>query len=107
MAQRPQAGEAGTTARLRQASGVLKAAGHPARLRILNMLRPGALCVCQITAVLQLAASTVSAHLAELNHSRRFWAVVRGLCPNYEAARDWLRRNGAGLHGLDFGGRAH
>ena len=43
-----------------------KALGHPARLRILAMLRHGELCVCQVTAVLQLAASTVSAHLAEL-----------------------------------------
>ncbi|HPC83562.1 MAG TPA: metalloregulator ArsR/SmtB family transcription factor [Thermoanaerobaculaceae bacterium] len=43
-----------------------KAIGHPARLRILAMLRQGELCVCQITTVLQLAPSTVSAHLAEL-----------------------------------------
>ena len=43
------------------------------------------------------------AHLVELNHSPRFWAVVRRLCPDYEAPRDWLRRNGAGLHGYDFG----
>jgi len=33
------------------------------------MLRPGALCVCQITAVLELAVSTVSAHLAELKRA--------------------------------------
>lgn len=45
---------------------VHKAVGHPARTRILLMLRHGELCVCQITAVLQLATSTVSAHLAEL-----------------------------------------
>ncbi len=43
-----------------------KAMGHPARLRILAMLRDGELCVCQITAALGLAASTVSAHLREL-----------------------------------------
>ena len=43
-----------------------KAIAHPARLRMLAMLRDGELCVCQITALLQLAASTVSAHLAEL-----------------------------------------
>jgi predicted metal-dependent hydrolase len=43
------------------------------------------------------------AHLAELNHSPRFWAVVRTLAPDYEPARDWLRRNGAGLHSHDFG----
>ena len=46
------------------------------------------------------------AHLAELNHSPRFWAVVRRLCPDYQASRDWLRRNGAALHRHDFGARA-
>jgi DNA-binding transcriptional ArsR family regulator len=48
---------------------VYKALGHPARLRILAMLRGGELCVCQITAVLGLAASTVSAHLSELRRA--------------------------------------
>jgi DNA-binding transcriptional ArsR family regulator len=33
------------------------------------MLRTGGLCVCQITAVLELAVSTVSAHLAELKRA--------------------------------------
>jgi DNA-binding transcriptional ArsR family regulator len=47
-----------------------KALAHPARLRILAMLRGGELCVCQVTAVLGLAASTVSAHLAELRRAR-------------------------------------
>jgi len=51
----------------------LKALGHPARMRIAAMLRAGELCVCQMTAVLKLAASTVSAHLAEL---RRAGCVV-------------------------------
>lgn len=54
---------------LQHASDLLKAAGHPARLRILGMLRAGGLCVCQITAVLELAASTVSAHLSELKRA--------------------------------------
>jgi DNA-binding transcriptional ArsR family regulator len=48
---------------------VYKALGHPARLRILAMLRGGELCACQITAVLELAPSTVSAHLAELRRA--------------------------------------
>ncbi len=48
---------------------VYKALGHPARLRIVGMLHSGELCVCQITAVLQLAPSTVSAHLAELRRA--------------------------------------
>ena len=48
---------------------VHKALGHPARIRILTMLRAGELCACQITAVLRLAPSTVSAHLAELRRA--------------------------------------
>ncbi len=48
---------------------VYKALGHPARLRIVAMLRTGELCACQITVVLGLAPSTVSAHLAELRRS--------------------------------------
>ena len=43
-----------------------KAIAHPIRLRILAMLREGPLCGCQISAVVKLAASTVSEHLSEL-----------------------------------------
>lgn len=46
-----------------------KALGHPARLRIARMLGEGELCVCQMTAVLRLAPSTVSAHLSELRRA--------------------------------------
>jgi ArsR family transcriptional regulator len=48
---------------------VLKALAHPVRLRVLAMLRGGELCLCQMTAVLDLAASTVSAHLADLKRA--------------------------------------
>jgi DNA-binding transcriptional ArsR family regulator len=51
---------------LQSAIGILKAMGHPVRLRILTMLRDGELCVCQMTALLDLATSTVSAHLSDL-----------------------------------------
>jgi DNA-binding transcriptional ArsR family regulator len=47
----------------------VKALAHPGRLRILAMLRGGDLCVCQMTAVLGLAASTVSSHLSDLRRS--------------------------------------
>ena len=43
-----------------------KAIGHPVRLRLLAVLRTGPLCVCQMTVVVRLAASTVSEHLSEL-----------------------------------------
>jgi DNA-binding transcriptional ArsR family regulator len=48
---------------------LLKTLGHPARLRILALLRGGELCVCQINAVVGLAASTVSEHLTELRRA--------------------------------------
>ena len=31
------------------------------------------------------------AHLREMNHSRRFWAVVERACPDYRAAREELK----------------
>ena len=46
-----------------------RALGHPARLRTIAMLRSGELCVCQITEILKLAPSTVSAHLKELKQA--------------------------------------
>jgi DNA-binding transcriptional ArsR family regulator len=51
------------------AVAIARALGHPARLRTVAMLRSGELCVCQITEVLKLAPSTVSAHLKELKQS--------------------------------------
>jgi predicted metal-dependent hydrolase len=37
------------------------------------------------------------AHLREHNHSKRFWAIVSEHCPEYQAHRLWLRREGPGL----------
>ncbi|WBV43727.1 M48 family metallopeptidase [Pseudoroseomonas cervicalis] len=37
------------------------------------------------------------AHLQELNHSPRFWAVLAALNPHRDAAQAWLRRHGPGL----------
>jgi DNA-binding transcriptional ArsR family regulator len=58
-----------TTPMLKQLVAIHKALGHPVRLRIVAMLASGELCACQITAVLKLAASTVSAHLTELKRA--------------------------------------
>ncbi len=46
-----------------------KALSDPNRLRILKMLQSKPLCVCEITAVLKLATSTVSKHLSTLKQS--------------------------------------
>ena len=37
------------------------------------------------------------AHLREMNHSPRFWAHVRSLAPNMQAAQVWLKVNGRDL----------
>jgi len=33
-------------------------------------------------------------HLLELNHSKKFWALVERECPDYKAHRDWLKKKG-------------
>jgi len=43
-----------------------RAISDQTRIRILKMLQPGELCVCQITAILGLAPATVSKHLSLL-----------------------------------------
>lgn len=49
-------------------------------------------------AVLYYLAAHEVAHLVEMNHSPRFWKVVRQLCPEHERARVWLDVHGADLH---------
>lgn len=38
------------------------------------------------------------AHLREMNHSARFWALLRSLCPHVDEAEAWLKRHGSELH---------
>jgi predicted metal-dependent hydrolase len=52
--------------------------------------------------VLDYVAAHEVAHLAEMNHSPRYWAVVSGLLPGYEVPRRWLKTHGSTLHGWRF-----
>jgi len=54
-------------------------------------------------AVLDYVAAHEVAHLAQMNHSPAFWAVVEMLLPDHAAARRWLRAEGAALHAWRFG----
>lgn len=55
--------------------------------------------------VLDYVAAHEVAHLVHMDHSPRFWDQVAALMPDYGPRRDWLRRKGAALHAVDFGGR--
>ena len=46
-----------------------------------------------------LAAHEV-AHLVEMNHSRKFWALTGELCPDVDAQKAWLKIHGAKLHAV-------
>lgn len=52
--------------------------------------------------VLDYVAAHEVAHLAEMNHSDRFWAVVARLFPDHDPCRRWLRQNGESLHRVKF-----
>jgi len=93
-----------TESRLSAATAAAKALGHPARLRLFAMLSRGPLCVCQMTAVLGTAPSTVSEHLRELKRAGLVVEEKNGkfvsywLAPSDDAA-GWLRVVRAGLAG--------
>ena len=53
--------------------------------------------------VLDYVAAHEVAHLAQMNHSPAFWAVVAALMPDYQTPRRWLKTEGHRLHGYRFG----
>jgi hypothetical protein len=48
--------------------------------------------------VLDYLAAHEVAHLAEMNHSARFWRLVQRLCPDHQRAKVWLDVHGSDLH---------
>jgi predicted metal-dependent hydrolase len=48
--------------------------------------------------VLDYLAAHEVAHLKEMNHSPRYWATLRKLCPRTDEAERWLKRQGTELH---------
>lgn len=50
--------------------------------------------------VLDYLAAHEVAHLSEMNHSDRFWALVEEICPDMERHKAWLRTHGASLHAI-------
>ena len=52
--------------------------------------------------VLDYVAAHEAAHLVEMNHSPRYWAVVDRILPDYQRHRAWLKSEGRKLHGYRF-----
>lgn len=48
--------------------------------------------------VLDYLAAHEVAHLIEMNHSRRFWTLVKRVCPHAREATEWLNAQGNALH---------
>ncbi|MDR2076196.1 MAG: metalloregulator ArsR/SmtB family transcription factor [Desulfovibrio sp.] len=84
---------------------IAKALTDENRARILMVLRDRELCVCQLTAFLDLAPSTTSRHLSILRQARLIesrkkgkWVYYALACPRessplVHAALDWIRRS--------------
>jgi|ERR1041385_5323986 ArsR family transcriptional regulator len=83
---------------------ITSALSDPNRVRILQALRAGELCVCQITEFLGLSPSTASKHLSVLKAARLVEARKEGRWMYYSSAGDaappparealeWLRRS--------------
>lgn len=60
-------------------ANVLKALGHPSRIRIVELLSKGETCVCEIAPVVGSDMSTVSRHLAVLRNAGIIEDDKRGL----------------------------
>src|SRR5208283_4679216 len=66
-----------------QTKTIFRALSDRTRLRILNLLQGGELCVCQIVAVLDVPQPTASRHLSYLRKARLVVARKEGLWMHY------------------------
>jgi ArsR family transcriptional regulator len=66
---------------------ILKAISDHGRLRILKILEKRSLCVCEITELIGLATSTVSAHLSQLKNAGLIEDEKEGKWINYHLAQ--------------------
>ncbi len=88
---------------MKETTNLFKALSDKNRLRILKMLQMKPLCVCEITDVLKLAASTVSEHLSILKKEGFILEERDGKWVNYLInQRPTDQRISAILSQLDF-----
>ncbi len=58
---------------------IIKAMAHPARLIVIEALKDGEKCVCELNKLIDLEQSTLSRHLAVLRNSKIITDEKRGL----------------------------
>lgn len=73
---------------LKELEKMFKALGDRNRLRIINMLKHRAMCVCEITDILKLSQSTVSGHLRVLKEAGIVEDTKDGLWVEYSLCKD-------------------
>jgi len=90
---------------LDESVALFKAFADPVRLRLLNLLADGEVCVCHLHEALDLPQSTVSRHLAYLRRRRLVVARKAGLWVHYRLAKPTggLHRRLAEFVGVCFG----
>lgn len=81
-------------------AAVLKALGDPQRLRMVNLLAtsPEPVCVCEITAAVDLAQATVSFHLKKLVSVGLLRREQRGTWAYYSIDEEALDRMADAMH---------
>ncbi len=68
---------------------VMKALSDPSRIKIMKMLEVKELCVCELTAILGLAQSTVSKHLKILEEASLVDSRKEGVWVNYKLTDEY------------------
>jgi len=71
---------------------VIKALSDETRLRILNLLRQGELCVCEIETILGITQSNASRHLNRLTYARILEFYKKAQYVYYKLNEDTLKR---------------
>ena len=89
--------------KLKESKIVFNALADETRLRILNLLREGELCVCDLMRVLKEPQSKISRHLAYLRHSKLVKGRKEGLWMYYSISKQATKTNQSVLGALKHG----
>jgi ArsR family transcriptional regulator len=73
---------------MKKTTALFKALAHDTRLRILNLLLDGEVCVCRIMEILELPQSTASRHLGILKNAGLLDDRREGIWVHYSLARE-------------------